>query len=350
MVDSDAGNCRLLSDILKDVGYRNVITATDARDVVRLYTAHRPGVVLLDVDMPCIDGFELMRQMRQVDPDGYSPVLVLSGALDRDTRIKALSNGAKDFLAKPVDPAEVMARTKNLLEIGLLNRKMREQNRILELNVNERTRELQESRVEVVFRLASACERRDQETGDHIMRMSMYSACIAGGLGLPPEECDLILHASPLHDIGKIAIPDSILLKPGPLTEGEWSVMRSHAGIGADMLANGTSELVKTGQAIALTHHERWNGTGYPSAIAGEAIPLHGRITALADVFDALTSRRVYKEAWTVARAVDEVHRKKGNHFDPMLVDVFDKVLPGIIAIKEAGEKAEQAGVEARGG
>ena len=347
IVDNEPDNCQLLSDILKDSGYRNVIIATDSREVVGLYALHRPGVILLDVQMPNIDGYELMRQMRLLDPSGFPPVLVLTEAQDRDVKLRALSSGAKDFLTRPVDPAEVIARTKNLLEIGMLHREMRDQNRILEERVRERTRELQESQIEVVYRLAHACERRDMETGDHIMRMSRYSACIARGLKLPSEECDLIRHASPMHDIGKIAIPDSILLKVGPLTEDEWVIMRVHAEIGAEMLSDGTSDLVKAGQVIALTHHERWDGTGYPAAIAGESIPLYGRICALADVFDALTSKRVYKDAWPIKRAIDEVHRKKGNHFDPALVDVFDSVLPEIISIKEDGDAVAFKGAEA---
>ena len=335
IVDNEPENCLLLSDILKDAGYRNVVTATDARTVVGLYALHRPGVIILDIQMAYIDGYELMHQMRLLDPSGFPPVLVLTEAQDRDVKLKALSTGAKDFLTRPVDPAEVIARTKNLLEIGMLHREMRDQNRILEEKVRERTRELQDSQIEVVYRLARACERRDQETGDHIMRMSRYSACLAKGLNLPPEECDLIRHASPMHDIGKIAIPDSILLKPGPLTEDEWAIMRVHAEIGAEMLADGTSDLVRAGQVIALTHHERWDGTGYPSAMTGDAIPLYGRICALADVFDALTSRRVYKAAWPLVRAVEEVRRKSGHHFDPALVAAFDRVLPEMTAIKE---------------
>jgi putative two-component system response regulator len=347
IVDNEPENTSLLADILKDAGYRNVITATDAREVVGLYALHRPGVILLDIQMPHIDGFELMSQMRLLDPGGFPPVLVLTGAMDRDLKLKALSSGAKDFLTRPVDPAEVIARTKNLLEIGMFHQEMRNQNRILEEKVRERTRELQESQIEVVYRLARACERRDQETGDHIMRMSLYSTCLARGLGLPPEECDLIRHASPMHDIGKIAIPDSILLKVGPLTEDEWAIMRVHAEIGAEMLADGTSDLVKAGQVIALTHHERWDGTGYPCARAGEDIPLYGRICAMADVFDALTSKRVYKAAWPVKRAVDEMHRKKGNHFDPALVDAFDRMLPEILAIRDENELAALGGAAA---
>jgi len=343
IIDNEPENCRLLSDILKDAGYRNVIISADARDVVGLYALHRPAVVLLDVQMPHIDGYELMSQMRLLDPNGFPPVLVLTEATDRDIKLKALSSGAKDFLAKPVDPAEVIARTKNLLEIGMLHRELRNQNRLLEEKVRERTRQLQESQIEVVYRLARACERRDQETGEHILRMSRYSAAIARGLGLPPEECDLVRHASPMHDIGKIAIPDSILLKAGPLTEDEWVIMRVHA----DMLSDGTSELVKAGQVIAFTHHERWDGTGYPSATSGEDIPLYGRICAMADVFDALTSKRVYKAAWPVNRAIDEMHRKKGNHFDPALIDVFDSILPEIIEIKNGGEGNRYRGAKA---
>lgn len=324
-----------MESVLEKEGFRLCYSTADAREAVGLLLRHRPATVVLDFGTDCLDIFEVMAQMQAADPDGYSPVLVLSGEINRESRLKVLSSGAKDILSSPFDMTEVVSRIKNLVEIGLLQRELREQNQRLEERVRDRTRELKDSQIEVVYRLAYACERRDRDTGEHIRRMSRYTACIGRGAGLDENECDLLRHASPMHDIGKIAIPDSILLKAGPLTEEEWAVMEIHAEAGAEMLQGGTSGLVKAGREIALTHHERWDGRGYPHGLAGTDIPLYGRITALADVFDALTSRRCYKLPWSVERSVEEMKRKSGNHFDPQLVEVFLGMLPEILKIKE---------------
>ncbi|MEK7767624.1 MAG: HD domain-containing phosphohydrolase [bacterium] len=347
VVDDQEPNVRLLQAMLAEAGYTRVISTTDSRQAAALYAAHHPDAVLLDLNMPHLSGFKVMEQLRALEPGGYLPVLVLTGDLDRTTRLAALSSGAKDFLTKPFDAAEALSRVRNLIEIRLLQRALREHNATLEGAVRERTRELRESQLEVVQRLAHAAERRDAATGEHLIRMSRYGARLGQALGLDGEDCELLLQASPLHDVGKIAIPDHILLKPGPLTPEESEIMRGHAAIGGEILANGTSTLVRTGRAIALTHHERWDGSGYPAGLAGEAIPLLGRICAVSDVFDALTSDRCYKRAWTVERAAAEIRAGAGRHFDPRVVTAFEGVVAELVEIRRA---IGRDGVSASGG
>lgn len=325
IVDDLAENIRLFEGMLRKAGYRRVVTTTNPLDVLRLYELHRPVLILLDLNMPYLDGFQLLALLREKDPDGFPPVMVLTGELGQAVKLKALSHGARDFLAKPFDLVEIRYRVKNLLEIGLLNRELKDQNILLEENIRERTDELEDSRMELVHRLAHACERRDSDTGAHIMRMSRYAGNLAKALGLGDPECDLIRHASPLHDIGKIAIPDHILRKPGPLTEEEWVIMRTHSAVGADMLGEGATSLLKAGRIIALTHHERWDGSGYPGGMTGEAIPLYGRICALADAFDAMTSDRCYRPALSRERANEEIHAASGRNFDPVLVRLYER-------------------------
>jgi putative two-component system response regulator len=325
VVDDQADNIQLFEDILRGAGYRRVVSTTDPRQVLRLYDLHRPVLILLDLNMPHLDGFQLMNLLREKDPEGFPPVLVLTGTLDRAVKLKALSQGARDFLAKPFDLVEIRYRVKNLLEIGVLSRELKDQNGLLEENVRERTGELEASRVDLVLRLANACDRRDGDTGAHIMRMSRHAGNLAKALGLGDSECDLIHLASPLHDIGKIAIPDNILRKPGPLTDEEWVIMKTHAAVGAEMLASGASALIEAGRIIALTHHERWDGSGYPGGLFGEAIPLYGRICALADAFDAMTSDRVYHRGMTIEKANETIHAASGKHFDPVLVRLYER-------------------------
>lgn len=219
-------------------------------------------------------------------------------------------------------------------ELRRLHQAVRHQNRFLEEKVRERTKELQDSRLEVIHRLGRAAEYRDNDTGLHTIRMSRYAAALGRAAGMTEAECELLLHASPLHDVGKIAIPDRILLKPGKLDPDEWEVMKTHAAIGAELLAGSRSELMQMAETIALTHHEKWDGSGYPRGLKGEEIPLVGRICALCDVFDALTSERPYKKAWSVPEAMAEIERGSGTHFDPRLVELFKQILPEIMEIR----------------
>ncbi len=335
VVDDQPANVTLLERVLALEGYRNVESFTDPREVGAAYAARRHDLILLDLNMPHLDGFQLMAQLKTLEPDGYVPILVLTAQADRATRLKALSMGARDFLTKPFDRLEVVNRIRNMLEIRLLHNQIRDQNRLLEERVRERTRELSDTRLEIIRRLGRAAEYRDNETGLHIIRMSKYSALLAQAAGVSADEAEMLLNASPMHDIGKIGIPDRILLKPGKFEPDEWDVMKTHTTIGAELLAGHDSPLMQMASVIALTHHERWDGSGYPRGLAGEAIPLMGRIVAVCDVFDALTSERPYKHAWSIAEARAHLAENAGRHFDPALVKRFDEIFPEILRIRE---------------
>ncbi len=337
VVDDEPVNVALLERLLRAEGYRHITATTDPREAVALYREQRSDIVLLDIRMPYMDGFQVMAALREQDEaDDYVPVLVLTAQIDPETRMRALQEGARDFLNKPFDRWEVLTRIRNMLEVRLLHNRVRQQNRELEARVRERTRELHETRLEIIRRLGRAAEYRDNETGNHIIRMSQVSQRLAQAAGLPEAQCELILHAAPMHDIGKIGIPDRILLKPGKLEAEEWSLMQRHVEIGAEILSGHDSELMRMARRIALTHHERWDGKGYPRGLKGEEIPVEGRIVAIADVFDALTSERPYKRAWAVEEAVAEIQRGAGNHFDPHLVALFMEILPEVLQIREA--------------
>ncbi|MBI4308868.1 MAG: response regulator, partial [Candidatus Omnitrophica bacterium] len=280
-------------------------------------------LVLLDFNMPQLNGIQVMEQFSSLDPNGYLPVLMISAEEDAALRVKALQSGAKDFIKKPYERLEVLLRSRNLIEVRLLYNQTKTQNRSLEEGVRERTKELYQTRIDVVQRLGRVAEYRDTDTGKHIMRMSRYVECLARAAGLGPAQCELLLNTSPLHDIGKLAIPDVVLLKPGKLDPQEFEVMKTHTTLGAQMLAGGDSVFLKMAETIALTHHEKYNGSGYPKGLRGEDIPLAGRICAVGDVFDALTSVRPYKKAWPLPEAFNEIRAGNGTHFDPKLVEAF---------------------------
>ncbi len=344
IVDDEPANALLLQRLLEKSGYTNLHTTTDPVAVEGLYQHHQFDMILLDINMPQLDGFEVMAQLRDTeDEQGQYPViLVLTAQADLDTRLRALNSGAKDFLTKPFERVEVLSRIHNLLEVRCLHNEVRRQNEVLEQKVLERTQqlqekadELQETRMEIIRRLGRAAEYRDNETGLHIIRMSKYSQLLGKAAGMSADETELLLNASPMHDIGKIGIPDSILLKPGKLDAEEWATMQTHVTIGAEILSGHHSELMEMSRLVALTHHEKWDGSGYPNGLKGEAIPLVGRIVALADVFDALTSERPYKSAWSVEDALTEISGLSGKHFDPQLVQLFKEILPDLLIIKE---------------
>lgn len=343
IVDDQQPNVMLLERMLKDSGYVHVQTATDSREVARLYQEFQPDLLLLDLRMPFMDGFEVMEQLRRMNPDDYLPILMLTTDFKRENRLRALTLGARDFVGKPFDYVEVLSRIQNLLEVRLLHNEVRDQNRMLEEKVRERTRELRETQLEIVLRLARTTEYRDNDTGFHITRMSLYCHSLGCAAGMSEEECELLRHSSPMHDVGKVAIPDHILHKPGKLDPDEWEIMKTHAAIGANILSGSRSELLQMAEEIALTHHEKWDGTGYPNGLKGEEIPLVGRICGLCDVFDALTSERPYKKAWSVEEAVTEIQRGSGKHFDPRLVERFMQILPEIIEIKERYAESAQS-------
>lgn len=333
VVDDQPVNVKLLEKVLLAEGYPNIISTTDSREAVVLFKQHQCDIVLLDLNMPYIDGFGVMLELQKVAED-YPPVLVLTALKDRDSRVRALENGARDFVSKPFDRVELLSRIHNMLEVRMLNKAVKQQNLILEEKVLERTRELDETRLEIIRRLGRAAEYRDNETGLHIIRMSRYSQILGLADGMSEAEGDMLLNASPMHDIGKIGIPDHILLKPGKLTPEEWIIMKTHSTIGAEILSGHQSDLMQVAREIALTHHEKWDGSGYPKGRSGDEIPLVGRIVAVADVFDALTTARPYKKAWKVDDAVDHITQSRGTHFDPRLVDLFLKNLPDFLAVR----------------
>ncbi len=285
--------------------------------------------------MPEMNGFEFLQAFKSQERFRHIPVIVLTAVEEREEKVKALSLGADDFLLKPVDVRELSLRIKNALELKGYRDALQEK-------VEERTKQLREAydelkitQLEIVRKLGRAAEFRDDETGKHIIRMSNYVALMAEKLGKDREYIELILYAAPMHDIGKIGIPDRILLKPGKLTPSEFEVMKMHTTIGAEIIGESAYPVLRLAREIALTHHERWDGMGYPSGLKGRDIPLSGRMVAIADVFDALTSDRIYRKAWSVERAVDYIRDNRGRHFDPELVDLFLSNLDEMLLIKE---------------
>jgi len=324
IVDDQNTNVCLLQGIFKKWGYRNIVATNDARRVPHLFGMLQPDLILLDLMMPDMDGFQVMQHLSELVPRGtYFPMLVLTADATPEAKLRALSMGAKDFLTKPFDEAEVLLRIKNLLETRFLHLQIQRQNQILEEKVQERTGELEQAQFEILERLAVAAEYRDDDTGQHTRRVGYVSALLARASGLPQEEIELIERVAPLHDVGKIGIPDDILLKPARLTSQEFEVMKTHTMIGARILSGGRSDVVRMAQTIALTHHERWDGAGYPQRLKGEAIPRVGRIVALADTFDALIHKRPYKVAWDYEKAVAELKVQSGKQFDSQIVEAF---------------------------
>lgn len=330
IIDDEEVSVRLFTEMLKKAGYKNITATMESETAKSLYDQIRPDLVILDLDMPGLDGFDVMKQFQEIEGESYLPILIITSEDNPDVRLKALESGAKDFLNKPYDRLEVIMRINNLLEVRLLHNEVRDQNKALEHKVKGRTQELYDTQIDVIQRLGRAIEYRDSETGMHIIRMSHYSACLAAKAGLSMEDCELILTASPLHDIGKIGIPDSILRKPGKLTPEEWAIMKTHTTIGAELLSGSNSKFIKMARDIALTHHEKWDGMGYPNGLKEEDIPIVGRICGLCDVFDALMSKRPYKRSWTLEETLDEIKAGAGSHFDPNLVDHFFEILPQI--------------------
>lgn len=323
-VDDEESNVRLLRLLLEHDGYVHVVTETDPARVPAIFVETNPDLVLLDLHMPGMDGFGMMEMLGARTPTGRSvPYLVLTADANEETKRRALSAGARDFLTKPFDQSELLLRVRNLLQVQQLEAELRRRNETLETEVAERTEDLELARIEILDRLALAAEYRDDATQQHAWRIGRTCALLASGLGLPGAEVELFRRAAPLHDIGKIGIPDAILLKPGRLTWDEFEHVKMHAIIGAQILSGSRSPLLTLAEEIALSHHERWDGRGYPRALRGEEIPWAGRIVAVADVFDALTHERPYKEAWPVQRALEEILGESGRQFDSDVVEVF---------------------------
>lgn len=349
VVDDEPANLKLVERVLDVGGFKNVTLIEDPTTVIEEYNKKGADLFLIDLNMPVMDGFELIEALTGLNDEFLPPILVLTAQQAQEYRQKALDAGARDFVTKPFVVNELLARVKNQLEMRQAQSMLRQQNQHLEEKVDERTKELQvahqllhESRLQVVRRLGRAAEYRDNETGLHIIRMSYISVIIGRAASMSEEDLDLLLNASPMHDIGKIGVPDQILLKPGKFEPEEWEIMKTHAQIGADILSGDDSPMMAMAREIALTHHEKWDGSGYPNGLKGESIPLVGRISAIADVFDALTSARPYKKAWEVDAAVDYIKEQSGKHFDPQLIEYFIENLSEIVSIKEKYMEPEE--------
>lgn len=323
VVDDQEQYTRLMESILRSAGYVRVYTTNDSRAVATMYADIRPDLVVLDISMPHLDGFEVMKQLAVLEREAWLPVLVVSGEDESETLVRALKAGARDFLGKPFDKLEVLTRIRGMLEVRLLHNKVKDHNRELEEKVRERTAELRDTQFDVIRRLGRCAEYRDDATGNHIQRVSRLCERLGRAAGMSAAEAEVLRDASAMHDIGKVGIPDAILRKPGKLTPEEWEVMKSHTVIGANLLSGGRSPLLILAEQIAISHHEKWDGSGYPMGVRGGDIPQAGRITAVCDVFDALTSERPYKVAWPVVEARAEIEAQSGRHFDPEVVGLF---------------------------
>jgi putative two-component system response regulator len=326
IVDDEEGNVEMLRRILSHSGFSRIESTSDSREAAALYVQHRPDLILLDLHMPHLDGLDVMDQLNEIAEASYLPILILSGDLLPEARREALSRGAKDFVNKPFQQDELLLRIKTLLETRFLYLQIQSQNQLLEAKVRERTRALEEAQMEIVERLGVAAEFRDDNTGQHTQRVGQMSALLAKQLGLHDSQVSLIRRAAALHDVGKIGVPDTILMKIGKLTTDEFAIVKTHTAIGARILSGGKFPLLRVAEEIAFTHHERWDGEGY-SHMRGSGIALAGRIVAVADVFDALTQQRPYKPAWPVGEAIAEIERQRGRQFDPDIVDAFMRVI-----------------------
>ncbi len=335
IIDDDQRDIQLLTAFLKDEGFQSVNGITDSRNSVKLYFENEFDLILLDLNMPYLDGFEVMKKFHSIDKPIHPPVLVLTGLHDDDIKIRALREGARDFVEKAFNAKEIISRVTNLLDMFLSHKRLNNYSTLLENAVFERTTQLLKTQSEVIERLALVAEYRDSETSAHTVRVGHYSKLLAQQLGFSDEEAELLFNAAPMHDIGKIGIPDSILLKPDNLNEKEWKIMQNHTYIGASIFDHGSTKLMQCAKTVALTHHEKWNGSGYPEKLAGKQIPVYGRIVKIVDVFDALTTIRPYKQAWSTQKAASLIAEESGTSFDPEITSLFIKILPEIEHIRE---------------
>lgn len=331
VLDDAQINVTLLCLLLKKIDKCKSVSFSEPEAALAWCTSNVPDLIMVDYMMPDMNGIEFIRRFRELDGCHDIPVLMITANNELELRYQALDAGVNDFLIKPIDKIEFLARTRNMLALRKSQRFLEDKAIWLDESVKKATAEILERERETIFRLSKAAESRDPETGAHIVRMANYSKIIAEQLGLSAADQQLILETAPMHDVGKVGIPDSILLKPGKLTADEFSVMKQHTRLGYEILAGSSSNLLTAGAEIALAHHEKFDGSGYPNGLAGENIPLFARIVAVADVFDALTSERPYKKAWVNEQALAHLREGAGKHFDPLCVDAFfagwDKIL-----------------------
>ncbi|HEX5793675.1 MAG TPA: two-component system response regulator [Rheinheimera sp.] len=314
LVDDEPTNLRVLRTVLQD-DYR-LLFAKSGEEALQLVQQQQPDLILLDVMMPGLTGYDVCARLKANPATQRLPVIFVTALKDEVDETKGFAAGAVDYITKPISPAVVRARVKTHLSLV-------------------RADELKQTRLQVIQRLGRAAEYKDNETGLHVMRMSHYAQVLALAYGLSAQQAEDLLHAAPMHDIGKIGIADSILLKPGKLTAEEYQQMQKHPQIGAEIIGDCDSELLRMAKVVALYHHEKWDGSGYPHGLAGEAIPLEARIVAVSDVFDALTSARPYKKAWGIEETLQYMRAQKGLHFEPRLVDLLEQQLPAILAIRQ---------------
>lgn len=343
-VDDIDFNLQFIKDIFHDETDISVLTALNGKEVLTILNHNNEigiDLILLDLSMPIMDGFETLKELHKNPKLSAIPVIVIT--VNPDEKMHALELGASDFLCKPYDIAELKLRSKNYIHIGEYQRYLNESNKYLEQKVAERTKELRESlelskrtEYEISLRLGEASKYRDKETGLHIKRMSLYSEKLAELSGLDKDELELIRYAAPLHDVGKVGIPDKILLKTEKLTDEEFEIMKKHPLIGAEILSNADDfPVIKMGRIIALQHHEKYDGSGYPNGLKGEEIHLYARIVSIADVFDALTSERVYKKAFSLEKSLQIMTEGRGSSYDPLLLDLFKENIEEFVSIKE---------------
>ncbi len=346
IVDDEAMNRELLQDLMSSLGYECETASDGFEALVKLELD--VDLVLLDVMMPGLDGYDVARRIRENPATRDLPIVMVTALSNKEDRIRAIEAGANDFINKPIDKAELTVRVGSLLKMKEALDELKRYRSELEDTVKKRTQALRKAledmaraqrnaykaHLETIARLAIAAEYRDEQTAAHIYRVSEYSALLAKALHLPPRDVEIIRRAAPMHDVGKIGIPDSVLLKKGRLTPEEMKIMQQHTVIGARILSGSCSPLLQAGEIIALSHHEKWDGSGYPRGLKGESIPLWGRICAVADVFDALTTERPYKEALSSEEAVQILVKGKGTHFDPKLVDAFLSKMDAVLEIQ----------------